>query len=377
VAAQQNAVGGDDDVHDAGERRADVELRGLARLVARLVEAHLQLVRHLFVVAAEDPADRIAIARHRPVRVADLEAIAAVRIGEGKLGRLVGADLEVALLHRLVAAHAAIIPAAVGVVPLVFEHLAHELVFELAGGLAIAVAVDGDREEVPGLAFGDRAVLAVELDAVIKAAVRDRHREAALDRAPAFLVERHADVGRERARRRERLVERDLQRGFALGVGLGRGDFLALRVDALLHQPEEIAGQRREGRRVDLDRGFAVDGEIGRGRAVKETADDADLDRLVRRQELGLGRERHLEPLGDEILDLEAGAADRRPLGVDMGDEAPASGRRRFRERNRDGVAGGTRRTQREALRLDAVRADQAQHQRRIAGRARIVVAQQ
>ena len=152
---------------------------------------------------------------------------------------------------------------------------------------------------------------------------------------------------------------------------LGRLDLLALGVEALVHAAEEIV-RRQERRGIELDRGLAVHGQVRRRRAVEEAADDADLDRRLGRQDLGRGRERHLEPLGHEILDLEAGAADRGTLRVHMRQHAPASGRRRFRQRDRHAVAAGTLRAQREALRLDAVGPHEPQDERRVAGGARV-----
>src|SRR5262249_1103719 len=136
-----------------------------------------------------------------------------------------------------VTAHAAIIPAAILVVPLILEHLAHELELELARALANALAVHGHGRELRRLAFGDGAeIVALELEAVIKVAVRNRHGDPALDRAAAFFVERHPDIGRKRQRRVELLVERQIERGLALGVGGDGRYLLALRIEALLRE---------------------------------------------------------------------------------------------------------------------------------------------
>ena len=121
---RQNAVRSDRQLGLAGKRRLDEQFGRLARLVARLVERRLELVRHIRQRRLDPPADMEAQARLRAAcRIRHLPAITPGRQGARQRRQAVRTDIERARFHRLIAPLCAMSPAAIDRIPAVLPVL--------------------------------------------------------------------------------------------------------------------------------------------------------------------------------------------------------------------------------------------------------------
>ena len=122
---RQNAVRCDCQLGLSGKRRLDEQLGRLARLVARLVECRLELVRHIRQRRLHPPADMEAQARLRAAcRIRHLPAITPGRQGARQRRQAVRTNVERARFHRLIAPLCAMSPAAIDRIPAVLPVLA-------------------------------------------------------------------------------------------------------------------------------------------------------------------------------------------------------------------------------------------------------------
>ena len=214
-------------------------------------------------------------------------------------------------------------------------------------------------------AVGERAAGKGRLDADHGGIGRDRQRQLALDRAAAGFRHAHSDGRFERTGGCRNLVELHLEARLAGGVGRRHVlEFLARGRDFVVGEPERITGKARPraGRR---NRCRAGQIEIGGRCAIEEMSIDTQLRRRAARNDFGRRSEIEFDAVGDVILDQEVCLANRRTLGIGIGDHAPGTGRGRRNDRHAPAMAAEALIGDHGAAIFDAVRALHHQSQRR------------
>ena len=318
----------------AGERRSDVDTRGVARRVGLAVGRDIDLVRHVRVVrghpAGAEPhgcGGHAAILQH-------LDAVAAEVQRARDAERRIGGNIDRPRLQRFVAPHRLVArEAAIHHQPPVGP-LAHQAQLRLQSG-ARTVGVDrGDVER--GLGAGiHRIVGEGRLDADQPAGGPHRDLGGGKRGVPGRVVDPGGDGRLQRMRRVRRPRDRDRQRRMPLCVGVRQRQVLRVRSVGLVDQTDAIAGQRRERRGIDQQPHLPLPGQAGGGRAEQEPRGHRQGVRLAGDDRSIAGAEVHRHPIRHEGIDAELRPPDRRQGGIGLHLDRPGPGRRAGRQRHR------------------------------------------
>ena len=312
----------------AGELRIKAKCGGVAGAIGRLVECHLQGVGGVRAGLRIIVASVEFVARGSRVVPAalDLQPVAAIvdsgrngdRAGGGRVGGAVGDFAGGGDGFPL--------PGATVAVPLIVGLDARQGPIE--PGLVDGLASRGDDDDVEaGLAALGKTIGVAELRLQPDAIDIGEHRpgQAALDGAAIGIDQPHDDLCFERPGGRLRRRYGDFGGGIAIRIG-GADDAqrLTIGLDIVVEPAEGVAGilgQRGDRR----DHRVGLDGEVGRGGAVKILCRDADRGDFVDLDRLVCGADLEGEPLGLEILDEEGRAGQRLGLGIGIEPDGPGA----------------------------------------------------
>ena len=373
-----HAVADDGQRGGAGEARVELHRHGVAGTVARLVERHRQQVRSLGggIAAPADIEGEAGLGRVAAVRL-DVEPVVAEanRRGDAR-GRLSG-GVELAVGDALGLLHRLIFEAAILAEPLIARLDARQRPADALARGAAAVRHRRDHVEIGDGAVTEAVLGKQRLDADDGAGRAHRQRDAAGHRAAAVLRHAQRDLGLQRP---AHIGLRQLGHhgGATAGVGYRVGfDVGTHGVEALVLQADGVALKARQHTaRRRLQHDLAGDAEVGARRAVEILHRDADLGRLAGLQRGLLGLQRHLQPLGQVVLDQESGLADRSALGVGIGRDPPGAVRHAGQQRHRQRAAAKALVLHRDAAIFHAVRPLHHQGQRHALGGGALGVAQ-
>ena len=247
---------------------------------------------------------------------------------------------------------------------------------ERARGDALAVGPEHDDLELDRLAVARLVRIEQGLQADHRLATLDGQHDGALDAAAARLAQSQGDLGFEQPRRLRQRRQLDGDLGLALVVGLERRlELLPLRGKLLVLEAEAESLPSLDTLRALPHEDLAFNGEIGCRRAIEIAALDCDGARFIRCQRRGVGGERHVEPLGHEVLDQDCLLADGRRLGIGIDAHAPGAGHGGRRKGVVVDSATVALIRPLHALRLDAVGPDDDERHRHGARRLGILVA--
>ena len=356
--------------------RIDAELRLVSRRVSRLVEGDDDIVRRVGARRSR-PADVERDARLLAIKRLDVEPVSAPSDGRLELRRHVGADVDDAARDPLRRLDRLVAPAPVAVEPLIVVGQLIERPGRALAGDARPVGGNGDRFERRRVAGADRGI-EVLLHPDDGALRPHRQRQRAFDRAAAGLGDVDDQLRLERPRGR-RVGQIDRKLGMTLRVGCHLVGELGLDGgEVVVGEARDIAGkagERPARDRLQADRPGDV--EPACRRAVEEARLEREPNGLAGRDVRPFGLEGEIEPLGDVILEQEAGLADRIALRVGVGLYGPLARSRPWQQRHGEGASAETLVGDCRAPEFDAVGALHDQSQRQAAAGDALCVAQE
>ncbi len=311
----------------AGEGGIDVQGHRVAGRIGRVADGQPGGVGRVLVLGAVAPAGGLADHGAGAGRgVLQHQAIVAPGKPAGDAGGLTRTDIHRTMDDHGVAAGAMEAPAAVLLEPGIGPVLGDQSVVDRVRDAA-ALGVHGDDVIALGLFLAETALS--DLDPEIDRPHPQLQRQPLSDRTPARLQHRSGDVGAERLHGVGHLggVQRHAGVPGPIGGGLRQLDQLGFE-RGLLVAPTE-AFELGEGIGVRRNAGLGLGLQARTRRAVEEASVDDELARLARdHRPGGVADDRHRQPLGREVLHLEADLAGGVVGAVHLQGGAPGPARR-------------------------------------------------